>query len=95
MVVSIVTMEHLSPILLSMASNCEFRVLKLMNKVRVSERKNHHLLEVARTLIFTMHVQKSIWGDIVLTAAFLINRLPSRGFRECKSDFSIASNIYT
>lgn len=44
----------------------------------VSERKNRHLLEVARSLLFTMHVPKHFWGDAVLTAVHLINRQPSR-----------------
>ncbi|CAL5418427.1 unnamed protein product [Camellia sinensis] len=43
----------------------------------VAERKNGHLLEVARSLLFTMNVPKSFWGDAVLTAAYLINRMPS------------------
>ncbi|KAK8938674.1 hypothetical protein KSP39_PZI011284 [Platanthera zijinensis] len=44
----------------------------------VAERKNRHLLEVARCLLLAMHLPKSYWGDAVLTAAHLINRLPSR-----------------
>ena len=43
----------------------------------VAERRNRHLLEVARTLLFQMSVPKSYWGEAVLTAAYLINRLPS------------------
>ncbi|BBH03624.1 hypothetical protein Prudu_014548 [Prunus dulcis] len=42
----------------------------------VAERKNRHLLEVARSLLLSMSVPKSYWG--VLTAAYLINRMPSQ-----------------
>ena len=47
----------------------------------VSERKNRHLLEVARSLMFSSNVPKHFWGEAVLTAAYLINRLPSRVLR--------------
>jgi transposase InsO family protein len=43
----------------------------------VAERKNRHLLEVARCLLFHMHVPKQFWSDAVLTACYLINRMPS------------------
>ncbi|RVW29262.1 Retrovirus-related Pol polyprotein from transposon TNT 1-94, partial [Vitis vinifera] len=45
----------------------------------IAERKNKHLLEVARSLMFSMNVPKLFWGQAVLTAAYLINRMPSRG----------------
>lgn len=41
----------------------------------VAERKNRHLLEVARSLMFATHVPKFFWGDALLTAAYLINRM--------------------
>ncbi|KAI5353924.1 hypothetical protein L3X38_006818 [Prunus dulcis] len=44
----------------------------------VSERKNRQLLEVARSLILDMSVPHHLWGHAVLSAAYLINRTPSR-----------------
>ena len=41
----------------------------------VAERKNRHLLEVARCLLLQMNVPKVFWGDAVLTSYFLINRM--------------------
>jgi transposase InsO family protein len=43
----------------------------------VAERKNRHLAEVARSLLFTMNVPKYLWGEAILTATYLINRMPS------------------
>src|SRR3954467_1310131 len=42
----------------------------------VAERKNWHLLEVARSLLFTMNVPKYMWGEAVLCATYLINMMP-------------------
>ncbi|XP_021815963.1 uncharacterized protein LOC110758410 [Prunus avium] len=44
----------------------------------VSERKNHQLLEVARSLMLDMSVSHHLWGHGVLAVAYLINRTPSR-----------------
>lgn len=43
-----------------------------------AERKNRHILEVARSIMFSMNVPKFLWGEAVLTATYLINRMPSR-----------------
>ncbi|KAM2944179.1 hypothetical protein COP2_027257 [Malus domestica] len=57
----------------------------------VAERKNRDLLEKTRALMLQMNVPKRFWSQGVMTAAYLINRLPSRvlGF---KSPMEIIKN---
>ncbi|KAA0067137.1 Cysteine-rich RLK (RECEPTOR-like protein kinase) 8 [Cucumis melo var. makuwa] len=43
----------------------------------VAERKNRHLVEVARSLMFSTSLPSYLWEDAILTAAHLINRMPS------------------
>ncbi|KAL0544016.1 hypothetical protein IC582_019127 [Cucumis melo] len=45
---------------------------------RVAERKNRHLLKVARSLMLSTSLPSYLWGDAILTAAHLINRMSSR-----------------
>lgn len=42
----------------------------------IAERKNRHLLETAKALIFTDSILNSYWREDVLTAVYLINKLP-------------------
>jgi len=43
----------------------------------VAERKNGHLLDQTRAMSFQNKVPRRFWGEVVLTASYLINRLPS------------------
>ena len=44
----------------------------------IAKRKNRHLLEVGRALMFHMNVLTHIWEDAILTSCYLINRMPTR-----------------
>lgn len=66
----------------------------------IAERKNKHLLEVACAIMFSMHVPKYLWGEAVLTASYLINRMPTRVLKvvtplECLKKTFSESRIYS
>ncbi|RDX77381.1 hypothetical protein CR513_42508, partial [Mucuna pruriens] len=43
----------------------------------IAGRKNRHLVETVRTLLLSANVPTNHWGEAILTACFLINRMPS------------------
>ncbi|RVW34806.1 Retrovirus-related Pol polyprotein from transposon TNT 1-94 [Vitis vinifera] len=43
-----------------------------------AERKNRHILETSRALLLGAMVPSCHWGDVVATAMYLINRMPSK-----------------
>ncbi|XP_052730972.1 retrovirus-related Pol polyprotein from transposon TNT 1-94 isoform X1 [Vigna angularis] len=59
----------------------------------VAERKNGHLLNITRALLFQGNVPKKYWGEAVLTASYLINRLPSHGVSN-KSPIEVLNNFF-
>jgi hypothetical protein len=44
----------------------------------IVERKNRHILEVTRCLLFAMNIPKYLWGETTQTSTYLINRIPLR-----------------
>ncbi|CAL9217264.1 unnamed protein product [Arabidopsis halleri] len=57
----------------------------------VAERKNRHLMEVSRAMLFHKHMPKRFWGDAVMTACYLINRIPTRVLND-QSPFQVLNN---
>jgi len=59
----------------------------------VAERKNGHLLNHTRALHFQNHVPKIFLGEAILTATYLINRLPSK-LLNLQSSMQVLSLFY-
>jgi hypothetical protein len=54
----------------------------------IAERKNGPILAIARALMLQMHVPELFWAEAVLTATYLLNRIPCHVLKG-KSPFEI------
>jgi len=52
----------------------------------ISERKNRVLVELARSMLTHMSVPKSFWAEAVSTAAYILNRIPSKSIGNSTPD---------
>lgn len=57
----------------------------------VVERKYKHLLQVARRILFQAKLPKQFWGESILTATYLINRMPTP-ILDWKTPFEVLHN---
>lgn len=58
----------------------------------VAENKNRHLMEVARSMMFHTNVPTILWGDVVVSACYLINRIQTKIFQDV-SHFQVLNKI--
>ena len=48
----------------------------------VSERMNRTLMEKARSMTYDSSLPKTLWGEAILTATYIINRCPTKALKD-------------
>lgn len=74
----IIATKFLSPYFQKEGIIHEYSYVNTPQQNKVAERKNSHLLAITRAFLFHQSIPKNYWGEAVLTATYIINRLPSR-----------------
>lgn len=73
---------HLSLLLLDLdglsrfVDDCTRLTWQFHKRMVLRNKKNHHLLKSAHTLLIRTHVPRRHWDDIIITAVYLLNRMP-------------------
>ncbi|GMI89878.1 hypothetical protein HRI_002657100 [Hibiscus trionum] len=70
--------QILSPFLLEKGILHESSCVNTPQQNGISKRKNGHILAITRALLFQNNVPKKYWGEAVLTATFMMNRLSTK-----------------
>ena len=59
----------------------------------VSERRNHTLLDMVRSMMSLTNLPLSFWGYALETAAFTLNRPPSKSIEKHHMNYGLARNL--
>lgn len=58
----------------------------------IAERMNRTLVEKARSMIYGAELNKELWGEAILTATYLLNRIPTRAISLKKTPYELWHN---
>ncbi len=57
---------------------CQFTQAQTTQQNKVSEKKNKIIMDIARSMLLKNNALKSLWSEVVNTANYLVNRLPTQ-----------------
>ena len=58
----------------------------------LAERMNRTLMEMTRSMLYHMQMEKHWWGEALMTAAYIVNRIPNTA-RPDKTPFEVVYNL--